>query len=227
LLGPAGLALDDRLRPVVASASRSLRQSTLLRLIRLGGRRVSSLHVTREGFPRSLDVPAAMPVLLPDRRLHVVEIFGVTHSVQGIEWGREGDAWWGQVLGIGIFERTVGPVRALVDARGTLWSAWTAVGLGKNLVVLASRRGAHEQSRLFEDASLAALALGPSGPEVAVNGRRGARILQAGRTGVTLDGTVADFAVDTKGRRNVLLSRGGSLFLVQPPLGRAIVPAGV
>lgn len=221
--GPAGVALDATLRPVVAATTWAGRAS-FLRLFQLERGKFAATGITRQGFPSSATAPAAAPVVLPNREVHVVETFGAQNSVQGVEWGHERDGWWGQGLEAAAFAEAVGPVRALVDRRGTLWSAWTAVGFGQTFVVLAARTGTIERSTLFSSSSLAALALGPEGPEVAVNSGTTARIVQAGRLPVNVSGTVADFAVTADGRREVLLSRDGGLYLYRAPLGRLIDP---
>lgn len=213
-LGPAGLALDARDRPVIASAYGAGTSASYLRVLHVTGPRAGWEHVTKLGFPGSVTAPAAMPVLLPDGRVHVVESFGARGWVGGIEWGRESDGWWGQSLSAGDYERATGPV-VVASGSGILYSAWTAIGFGREFVVLARRHGGTQESSVVQDGTLAGLAVTRQGPELAVNRRSGeAAIVAGGRQVASIRGRVLGFADSAKRGRQVLVVRDGALSLL-------------
>ena len=215
-LGPAGLALDAHGRPVIASAYASGAKSSYLRLLRGTGPGASWERVTKLGFPYSVTPPAAMPVLLPGGRVDVVESFGAGGSAGGIEWGREPDGWWGQSLSADAFERTTGSLAvALAADAGTVYSAWTAVGFGRELVVLARRHGATQTSSVVENGVLAGLAVTRRGAELAVNRPGGrAEILAGGQLLAAVEGRVLGLAESARRGRTVLVLRAGVLSLL-------------
>jgi hypothetical protein len=213
-LGPAGLALDQHGNAVIASAYSTGAMSSYLRLLRVAGPHATWERVTKLGFPDSVTAPAAMPVLLPGGKVDVVESYGGARSAGGIEWGLEADGWWGQSLAAAAFDATVGPV-AVASGQGTLYSAWTAIGFGRQIVVLARRRGPTQDSSVVENATLAGLAVTPRGPELAVNRDGGrAEIVAGGRTVAAIRGQVLGLVESAGHGRNVLVLRGDVLSLL-------------
>ena len=120
-VGPAGLTLDAVGRPAFAYALQVPSGKTWLRLVTTDARgRLQTHGITKGGFPESLLVPGAAPVLFHGR-LHVVETF----TNQAIDWGpKRGGGWEGQCLFASRLGSPAGPVGAAVSG-GTLWAAWT------------------------------------------------------------------------------------------------------
>jgi hypothetical protein len=119
--GPAGLTLDAHGRPAFAYALRLRSAKTWLRLVTSDARgRLRTHGITKGGFPSSIFVPGAAPVLVR-RQLHVVE----TYTDAAIDWGpKSGGGWEGQFLFASEDGTPAGRVGALASSAG-LWSAWT------------------------------------------------------------------------------------------------------
>jgi hypothetical protein len=119
--GPAGLTLDAHGRPAFAYALRLPSAKTWLRLVTTDARgRLHTHGITKGGFPASVFVPGAAPVLVRGR-LHVVE----TYTNAAIDWGpKTGGGWEGQFLFASRSGTPAGRVGAVAGSSG-LWSAWT------------------------------------------------------------------------------------------------------
>jgi hypothetical protein len=218
-LGPAGLAFDARGAPVVAYALRRPDDRTFLRLVRRAGARYRTFGVTRQGFPPSRIPPAAAPVVLPGGAVRVVEAYGAGPAA-AIDWMPHGADWLGQFLYSSPLGALAGPVAAV--ARGAVvYAAWTTAfpSLGGLGVVLAAHTRPVRSAVVLEGARLAALALGPTGPELGavVEVDAGSGALAAGLLRspdgslVELDGALLGLAVSRSGARQALTDAGEGL----------------
>lgn len=217
LLGPAGLALDAKGVPVVAyTAMRGRAQPkyggipTYLRLARGQGRQLRTSAITRRGFPQSYVPPAAAPVLV-NGRIHVVE----TYQSAAIEWipKPHGD-WIGQYLFISLYGSPVGPVAAVAEPGGGVWSAWTQdyPEFGETHVMLTFRPSDGVPEDVVQHGSLVALAVARGQPELAANDwvdLAGARdyaglLTNPSGTAVELDGRLFGYVAAPGAHRQLL-----------------------
>jgi hypothetical protein len=237
-LGWPGLALDRRGSPVVAYVrwTPSTFASGLV-LARVNDRgRVRAQRITVGGFPPAYLPPAAEPLLVGSR-VHVVESFGWRGSVGTYEWYPQRKTWVGLGLDVSRGDWPLGPVLAARARNGLVYAAWTEsmLGFGFVPVTLAVHRvGSIEvHSEFVLDRGLTtALALPPSGPEIAANewvddfdlGLEGDRDVWAGvvrgADRVELGGWIAGLAAPQAGGRDVLLAlpQGLSWFHSRRPL---------
>jgi hypothetical protein len=164
-LGPGGVAAVSYTR----WNSRNLNTTLLLARVTASGR-VSTRPITAEGFPQSLVPPPAAPVFVGSK-VHVVESYGFETVVGTLEWYPDGHTWTGFGLDVGRGDFPVGPVFAKRSGSGTLYAAWTEAVLGFDAipVTLATRRRNASSEFILDRAYTTALALTPSGPEVAAN----------------------------------------------------------
>jgi len=220
--GPAGLTLDKAGRPVVAYALWYPSRRTFLRLARIGADgKLRVQRITREGFPPSLTVAAAMPVRLASGEIRVVE----TYVPAGIEWRLERGAWWGKLLHSSALGFPVGRIFAAVSG-STVYAAWTEAfpTLGPPAVVLATRGDRVRSGVALEDATAAGLALTPEGPELAANrclpaasfGLEGNGVCGGLVAGSGVDGIVADYAATGTGRELLLQLPDGLHWFASP-----------
>jgi hypothetical protein len=140
-----------------------------------------------------------------------------------------GTDWLGQFLYSSPLAVLAGPVAAV--ARGSVvYAAWTAAfpQLGQLGVVLAAHTRPVRSAVVLEGARLAALAVGPAGPELgaveevdAGTGVLAAGLLRAPEGGlVELDGALLGLAVAGSGARQVLTDAGDGLsWFAEDPAG--------
>jgi hypothetical protein len=215
LIGPGGLALDARGRPVVAYALWHPSRKTVLRLVRLDARGAwRTQAVTRKGFPETPTLAGAAPVVMPNGQIRVVETF----APAAIEWRPIPGDWIGQFLHSSALGIPTGAVAAAV-AESIVYAAWTEAfpTLGPPAVVLASHGSTAQGAVAIENAVLAALALTPTGPELAANRCLGESCV--GLVGdVGVDGLVAGYAVERRGARQLLLATDTGLDWLRSPL---------
>jgi hypothetical protein len=220
--GPAGLTLDKAGRPVVAYALWYPSRRTFLRLARIGADgKLRVGRITREGFPPSPVPAAAMPVRLGSGEIRVVE----TYVPAGIEWRLERGAWWGRLLHSSALGFPTGRIFAAAGG-STVYAAWTEAfpTLGPPAIVLATRGDRVQSGVVLEDATLAGLALGPAGPELAANrcltaasfGVEGNGVCGGLVNGVGVDGIVADYAA-SGATRQLLLQLPDGLYWFSTP----------
>jgi hypothetical protein len=218
LIGPAGLALDLRGRPVVAYALWHASHRTVLRLVRTDARgALRTQVVTRKGFPETPTLAGAAPVVMPNGQVRVIETF----TPAAIEWSPIPGGWIGQFLHSSALGFPTGAVATAV-AGSTVYAAWTESfpTVGPPAVVLASHGSRAQGAVAIVNAVLAALVLTPSGPELAANRCAGESCL--GLVGdVGLDGLVAGYAVERGGGRELLLATPAGLDWVRSPLALA------
>jgi hypothetical protein len=219
--GPAGLTLDRSGRPVVAYALWFPSGRTFLRLgrIRTNGK-LTIQRLTRKGFPPSAAPPAAAPVVLGSGEIRVVE----TYIPAGIEWRFEDGDWWGKLLHSSARGFPVGRIAA-VAAGSTVYAAWTEAfpTLAPPGIVLATRSDRARSVIALDDASLAALAVTRTGPELAANrcipalafGLEGEGVCGGLVTGAGVDGTVADYTVGST-RQLLLRTPDGLQWFTSP-----------
>jgi hypothetical protein len=215
LIGPGGLALDARARPVVAYALWHPSRKTVLRLVRLDARGAwRTQAVTRKGFPETPTIAGAAPVVMPNGQIRVVETF----APAAIEWRPIPGDWIGQFLHSSALGFPTGAVATAV-AESTVYAAWTEAfpTLGPPAVVLASHGSTAQSAVAIENAVLAALALAPTGPELAANRCLGESCV--GLVGdVGVDGLVAGYAIEHGGARQLLLATDAGLDWLRSPL---------
>jgi hypothetical protein len=225
VLGLAGLALDARGLPVVAYTVQIGGSRTWLRLVREDGSgRLGNAPVTRAGFPDSVSVPAAAPVVLASGAVRVLE----TYDGGAIEWARAnrtGD-WLGRFVYATASGTPAGVARAAAAPAG-VWSAWTELfpGGGESELLLTLHGAGSHTSVLDRHALLVSLALGPGGPELGGDDYLdvGARTAFAGlvldATGVSLrlGAELLGYAVDPAGGRQYLLREGDALTWYRSP----------
>ena len=215
LIGPSGLTLDHRGRPVVAYALWHPSHATALRVLRVDDRGVFRTHgVTRKGFPATPTLAAAAPVVMPNGQIRVVE----TYEPAAIEWRPIPGDWIGQFLHGSALGVPTGAVAAGVLGN-TVYAAWTEAypTLGPPGVVLASHGSRTQSALVIDNAVLAALALAPTGPELAAN-RCVIEFSCLGLVGAAgLDGLVAGYAAEPGGPREVLLATDAGLEWFRSP----------
>jgi hypothetical protein len=215
LIGPGGLALDARGRPVVAYALWHPSRKTVLRLVRLDARGAwRTQAVTRKGFPETPTLAGAAPVVMPSGQIRVVETF----APAAIEWRPIPGDWIGQFLHSSALGFPTGAVATAV-AESTVYAAWTEAfpTLGPPAVVLASHGSTAQSAVAIENAVLAALALTPTGPELAANRCLGESCV--GLVGdVGVDGLVAGYAIEHGGARQLLLATDAGLDWLRSPI---------
>ena len=231
-LGPTGMTLTRRGRPMIAYSIRRRDQATELWLAEVRANlRVSRTRVTRRGFPPSTSPPASTPVLMPDGTIRVVQTFS-QRGANAIFWRRDGDHWLGRVLytsALGSIGLPIYPL--LTGARGEdLFLAWTvAYPIQRELhVLLTSRTDRSRSVVVYRNAIAAGIVFGPNGPEIAAN--ESVAGLYAGLVlfpwivdssiqfspPMELDGRVVAYARNEQGWQ-VLLARNGSLDWFQSP----------
>ncbi|HEY5057779.1 MAG TPA: hypothetical protein VII51_02065 [Gaiellaceae bacterium] len=239
LLGFGGLALDSSGRPLVAYTYELGSQRSWLRLVHedAAGRLVGE-RVTRDGFPSSEALPSAAPVVLPNGAVRVLE----TYDFATIEWARTKDHkdWVGQF----IYGTQIGGPAGIVQAAavtGAVWSAWTELfpSFGESQLLLTVHGHGETTTILSHHAFLVALALSPTGPEVAGDDYvdlAGARTAYAGIVsdvaGATteLDGDLYGYALDPLGGRQYLLLDENGLGWYRaatPPVAKVDLSAAV
>jgi hypothetical protein len=231
-LGPAGMTLTRRGRPLVAYSIRRRDQSTELWLAEVRQNlRVARTRVTRRGFPASSVPPASTPLLMPNGTIRVVQTFS-QRGANAIFWRREGDRWWGRVLYASALGSIGLPIYPLVSGSGgdDLFLAWTiAYPTQRELhVLLTSRVDRSASVVVHRNAIAAGLVFGPNGPEIAAN--ESVAGLYAGlilfpwivnssiqySPPLELDGKIVAYARNEQGWQ-VLLARNGTLDWFQSP----------
>jgi hypothetical protein len=219
VLGQAGIVLDASGRPAVAYAIRRPSNDTFLRLVRLrADGRFRTQAITLEGFPQSVTVPSAIPVLV-GRTIHVVEAVGSS----AIDWGPTKTIWEGQYIFASFLGSTVGAVAAQM-VRGTLHAALTLdlPGSEESYVFSIVSRATQDSTLVFPHALLAALAVPRSGPELAANdfvagGGVYAGLLGTSAGAVELDGRIDGYAAIAEGSRYLLLAHPTGLEFFSVP----------
>jgi hypothetical protein len=225
-LGPAGMTLTRRGRPLVAYSIRRRDQSTELWLAEVRQNlHVARTRVTRRGFPSSSVPPASTPLLMPNGTIRVVQTFS-QRGANAIFWRREGDRWWGRVLYASALGSIGLPIFPLVSGTGgdDLFLAWTiAYPTQRELHVLLTSRVDRSASVIVHRNAIAAgLVFGPNGPEIAAN--ESVAGLYAGlilfpwivnssiqpSPPMELDGKIVAYARNEQGWQ-VLLARNGTL----------------
>jgi hypothetical protein len=225
-LGPAGLTLSRRGRPVVAYTIRRRDQATELWLAEVRpSLRVAHTRVTRRGFPPSSSPPASTPVLMPDGTIRIVQTFS-QRGANAIFWRRDGDRWFGRVLYASVLGSIGLPIFPLLTGADgdDLFLAWTvAYPVQRELhVLLTSRTDRSRSVVVHRNAIAAGLVYGPNGPEIAAN--EGVAGLWAGLVlfpsivnssiqyspPMELDGKIVAYARNEQGWQ-VLLARNGTL----------------
>ena len=231
-LGWPGLALDAKGFPVVAFARwNSLNLNTQLQFVRVDARgKPSSQSVTRGGFPRSMVPPSAAPVLVGGR-VHVVEAYGFDTVTGAFEWYPDGKTWTGLGIDVSRGEFPVGPLLAGA-VQGRLYAAWSIsmAAFEATPVTLAERVTNASSEFVLDRALTSALALPPSGAEVAANqwvtadelGLGGDNVVWAGTVvsgdqAIELDGWIGGLAAAPKAGRDILMERGGNLEWYRSP----------
>jgi hypothetical protein len=173
VVGWPGLALTRSGLPVVAYTRWHQRtEFSHLVLVRIGGDgKVHSQRVTAGGWPKSYVAPPAVPVVLPDGRVHVLETYGISGAVGTIEWLPTGRSWKGQFISAGVGDFPVGPMFATLTRGSVLYAAWTEafIGSGEFPVTLATHGRAIAADVVLDRALTTGLVLTPHGPQVAAN----------------------------------------------------------
>jgi hypothetical protein len=231
-LGPTGMTLTRRGRPMIAYSIRRRDQATELWLAEIRANlRVARTRVTRRGFPPSTSPPASTPVLMPDGTVRVVQTFS-QRGANAIFWRRDGDRWLGRLLyasALGSIGLPIYPL--LTGTRGEdLFLAWTiAYPVQRELhVLLTSRTDRSRSVVVYRNAIAAGIVFGPNGPEIAAN--ESVAGLYAGLVlfpwivnnsiqfspPMELDGRIVAYARDEQGWQ-VLLARNGTLDWFQSP----------
>ena len=231
-LGFGGLAIGHDGRPLIAYAyllkSQKLQsRKSFLRLVHEdASRRLVGEAVTRKGFPPSMDLPTAAPVVMPSGAVRVVEAF----SGATIEWSRTKNHkdWVGQFLYANSLAVPGGVVRAFADPAGGTWSSWTELfpDYGDSQLVLTQNLDGQHTTVLSRHAFLVALARTATGPEVAADDYvdlEGVRTVYAGLVvdtdggTIELDGDLEGYAVDSAGARQYLLLDAAGLGWYRSP----------
>lgn len=236
-LGFGGLAVDRSGGPLVAYPTLLRSRKTALRLVRedAAGRLVGEA-ITREGFPKSNELPAAAPVVLPNGALRVIEVY----SGAAIAWARtkRPRGWSGQFIYANSLGQPAGTVHAIPGTAGAVWSAWTELfpSSGESHVVLADHAAESKATVLSRHGFVIGLA---AGPEVAGDDYLD---LEGGRTvyaGLVLDasgettelaGNLEGYALEPGGSRDYLLLDAAGLSWYRapsPPSTTVTLSAGV
>ena len=235
LLGWPGLALGARGETLVAYARwRPSSYASQLVLARVNARgRVRTTRITLGGFPPSYVAPPAEPVVVGGRA-HVLESWGWRGSVGTLEWFPQRNTWTGLGVDVSRGDWPLGPIFAQRGPNGRIYAAWTESMLGYGFVpvnlAVHGVRGFSVQSDFVLDRALTtALAVPPSGPEIAANewvenadlGLDGDAQVWAGvvrsAQRVELDGWIAGLAAPRRGGRDVLLARPAGLSWFHSP----------
>jgi hypothetical protein len=214
--GPSGVVVDRDGLPAVAYTLRAASSDTTLRLARFrrdGG--IDTQELTSGGFPRSDIAPAAAPVVLPNGRVDVVQMYGYRGFVAAVQWSNAEGGWLGQFLYAATQSMPVGRLSAVAGADGTVYSAWSTWMTDMPVAVLATHRNGGTTTTLRRRVVLAGLGVGSDGPQLAVNraadggvaglrvGRSGELVAAAGA--VPVEARVADLVVAPGGARWLLL----------------------
>jgi len=222
-LGWPGLALNRAGQPTISYTrwnGPTLKSRLLVSRVDAKDR-ISTRRITQEGFPKSLVPPPSAPVFFGDVT-HVVESYGYRGVLGTIEWFPAKKDWTGLALAAGLGDYPLGPVLAGLSPNGTMHAAWTESLLSFDTeaapVTLVDRRRFASSAFVLDRALTSALALPPTGPEVAANqwigqydlGLIGDSNLWAGtivrsHSKVELDGWIAGYAVAPRGARDLLL----------------------
>jgi hypothetical protein len=223
-LGWPGLALDRRGNPVIAYVRwNPANFASRLVLTRIDTRgRLHAQRITLGGFPPAYLPPAAEPLFVGSR-VHVVESFGWRGSVDTYEWYPHRKTWVGLGVDVSRGDWPLGPVLAARARNGLVYAAWTESMLGFGFVPVTLAEHAvgsisvHSEF-VLDRALTTALALPPSGPEVAANewvddsdlgldgdGDVWAAVVR-GADRVELDGWIAGLTAPRAGGRDVLLA---------------------
>ena len=235
LLGWPGLALGARGEIFVAYARwKPATFATQLVLAHVNARgRVRTQRITLGGFPPSYVAPPAEPFLLGGRA-HVIESYGWRGSVGTLEWIPHRKSWFGLGVDVSRGDWPLGPILARRGHNGRVYAAWTESMLGYGFVPVNlaehGRRGLTVKSQFVLDRALTtALALPPSGPEIAANewvdnldlGLDGEATVWAGvvrnSQRVELDGWIAGLATTRRGERDLLLAGPAGLSWFRSP----------
>jgi hypothetical protein len=220
-LGWPGLALDRRGLPAVGFTrwNGSSLNSRLLLAVVDAKRRVRTRPITAEGFPDSFVPPPAEPVLVGGR-VHVIESYGYKGVLGTLEWFPQRGTWTGLGLASGFGDFPIGPLLAGISPNGTLHVAWTELlsYFASSPVMLVNRTSVARSRFVLDRALTTALALPPTGPEIAANEWVGpddlglasgdnlwAGTVVRGRSTIELDGWIAGLAVAPRGGRDLLL----------------------
>jgi len=224
--GPAGLTLDAAGRPAFAYALRRSSGKSWLRLVTTDARGRPHTHgITKGGFPASLFVPGAAPVLV-GRRLHVVE----TYTDAAIDWGpKTGGGWIGQYLFAGTSGSPAGRVGALASSAG-LWSAWSEMTSDGPSVLLTLSADTQTTATAVETGIFASLLVDGGNAEVGAYGwaTLGDTFVYAGVLADTdgpfteLDGRLDGYARTLSGGRQLLLSTPNGLEWFESPARPAL-----
>lgn len=172
-LGPAGLTLTRRGRPMIAYSIRRRDQGTELWLAEVRANlRIARTRITRRGFPLSTAAPASTPLLMPDGTIRVVQTFS-QRGANAIFWRRDGERWFGRLLYASALGSIGLPIYPLLSGSDgdDLFLAWTiAYPTQRELhVLLTSRVDRSSSVVVHRNATAAGLVFGPNGPEVAAN----------------------------------------------------------
>jgi hypothetical protein len=172
-LGPSGMTLTRRGRPMVAYTIRRQNQATELWLAEVRANlRVARTRVTRRGFPPSTSPPASTPLLMPDGTIRVVQTFS-QRGANAIFWRRDGDRWFGRLLYASALGSIGLPIYPLLSGSDgdDLFLAWTiAYPIQRELhVLLTSRTDRSRSVVVYRNAIAAGIVFGPNGPEIAAN----------------------------------------------------------
>lgn len=215
VIGPAGLAVDRRGRPVVAYALWLPSHRTYLRLVRVDARgRLTTSAITKGGFPSTTTLAGAAPVVLPSGKVRVVE----TYKPAAIDWFPIPGGWKGQFLHSSALGIPTGRVEAAANG-SVVFAAWTEAfpTLGSPTVVLAVHAARTFSGVVLENAVLADLLVTPGGAELAANRCVADAVCEALVDGHELDGIVAGYAAEAGGGRQVLLDGPGGLAWYRSP----------
>ena len=233
-LGWPGLALDRTGLPVVAYTRwRERNRLSQLVLARVGqSGTVQAWRITTNGWPASYVAPPAVPVVLPNGTVHVVETYGLSGTIGTIEWYPTRSSWTGQFISGGVGDFPVGPMFAAVGAGNVIYSAWTEAFLSWNEfpVTLASHGRSIDANFVLDRALTTGLAITSRGPEVAANQWVSANDLGAasddvlwagtitGRGGSEVDGWIDGVATAPgRGSQDLLLGRPGAILWFRAP----------
>jgi hypothetical protein len=224
LLGWPGLSLAPRGGALVAyvrwKGATFATQLVLARIDSAG--HVRTQRITLGGFPPSYVPPPAEPFLLGSAA-HVLESSGWRGSVETFEWMPHRKTWLGLGVDVSRGDWPLGPILVRRGRNGRVYAAWTESMLGFGFVPVNlaehGRRGLSVRNQFVLDRALTtALALPPSGPEIAANewvddtdlGLVGDAQDWAGvirnTQRVELDGWIAGLATTAKGERDLLLA---------------------
>lgn len=235
LLGWPGLSLAPHGGALVAyvrwKESSFATQLVLARVDSAG--HVRTQRITLGGFPPSYVPPPAEPFLLGSAA-HVLESSGWRGSVDTFEWMPHRKTWLGLGVDVSRGDWPLGPILVRRGPNGKVYAAWTESMLGFGFVPVNlaehGRRGLSVRNQFVLDRALTtALALPPSGPEIAANewvddsdlGLDGDAQDWAGvirnTQRIELDGWIAGLATTAKGERDLLLAGSQGLSWFRSP----------